>query len=148
MLKSSYNLMDFAQIRLRSVENMMGFTQIRQQFGVFLLRSREFCKNQVTIWCFLLRSGDFCTNPTKIEKYSHRQNGIFGSIIVGFDRSDRRSNNSDPTWPVGVCGRRRVFLLETWCHLVDSELGTNPTRPNLWTPLVPVHLTKARDRLE
>ena len=28
------------------------FWRFRWRFGVFLLRSREFCKNQVTIWCF------------------------------------------------------------------------------------------------
>ena len=28
------------------------FWRYQRRFGVFLLRSREFCKNQVTIWCF------------------------------------------------------------------------------------------------
>ena len=28
------------------------FWRIRWRFGVFLLKSREFCKKQVTIWCF------------------------------------------------------------------------------------------------
>ena len=28
------------------------FWRFRWWFGVFSLRSREFCKNQVTIWCF------------------------------------------------------------------------------------------------
>ena len=146
--------MDFAQIRLRSVENMMGFAQIRRN-------SDGICSNPTTIWCIfaqilwvLQKSGDdlmfFCLDLVIFaqirrrsdEKYNRRQNGISGSIIVGFDRSDRQSKNFDPTWPVGVCGRRRVFLLETRCHRVGSGLGTNPTRTDPWTPLV----TKDFDR--
>ena len=96
----SWQYVGFAQIRLRSVENMMGFAQIRQN-------SDGICSNPATIWCIfaqiswvLQKSGDylmfFCLDLVIFaqilrrsgEKYSRRQNGISGSIIVSFDWFD------------------------------------------------------------
>ena len=127
---------------------MMGFAQIRRN-------SDGICSNLATIWCIfaqilwvLHKSGDdlmfffldlaiFVQIRRRFnEKYSCRQNGISDNIIVGFDRSDRWSNNSDLTWPVGVYSRRRVFLPETWCHWVGFGLGTNPAQIDPWTPLI------------
>ena len=51
MLRSSYNLMGFAQIRLRSVENMMRFAQIWRN-------SDGFYSNPAKLRWYLLKSGD------------------------------------------------------------------------------------------
>ena len=90
MLKYSYNIVGFAQLKLRSGENMLGFAQISWVLLIsisdFLLRSREFGTNLATIRCFfayiswvwqksdndlifiLLRSSYFHTNPAKIRQ--------------------------------------------------------------------------------
>ena len=148
MLRSSYNLVGFAQIRLRSNENMMGFAQIRRN-------SNGFSLNPTTIWFFffaqiswvLHKSGEdlmfFCsdlvsfaqTQQRSSEKYRSPPKGTSGGIFVGFDRSDWWLNKSDQTWPVGSYGWWRVFLSETQCHRVDCGLGTDPTRTGPWTPL-------------
>ena len=133
----------FAQLRLRFNENMLDFAQIRRnsngfcsnrsRFGVFLLRSREFCTN-LMIWFFfsqiylVLHKSN--KDPTK--NTDRRPKGTSWSIFI---RSGRWSIQSDLTWPVGFCDRWRVFSSKTRCHWVSCGLGTNPTWTNLWTPL-------------
>ena len=128
------------------------FEEIQANFGDFWCRSigvlqipANFLKIPVTIWCIfaqiswvLQKSGDdlmfFCLDLVIFaqirwrfgEKYRSPSNGISSSIIVGFNRFNRRCNNSNLTWPVGVCGQWQVFLRKP--DVIGLVLGWAQTR--------------------
>ena len=93
--------------------NLVSFAQIRWRFDTF------FCSDLVSFAPIRQWSS---------EKYRLLPKGTSDSIFVGFDRSNRQSNISDPTWPIGFCGRRWVFSPKTQHHRVGCGLGTNLTQ--------------------
>ena len=161
--------MGFAQLRLRSGENMLGFAQILWVLLIFvldfLLRSREFGSNLTTIWFFfsldlvslaqIRRQFDFfCSNLVSFvqiwqrsdKKYRSPPKSNLWQHFVGFNRPAHRYFQSNPTWPVGFCGRLQVVSPGTRCHRVGYGLGTDPTWTDLWTPLDMTRLARLINR--
>lgn len=60
--------------------------------------------------------------------------------IIGLDRPDRLLPWARPIRPVVVDGRLRVYFCSTRSERVESGLGTNPIRPDPWTPLPLIRL--------
>ena len=104
--------------------DLVSLAQIRRRFDFF-------CLDLVSFAQIRRRSG---------KKYRSSPKSNLRQHFVGFNWPDRRYFQSDPTWPVGFCSRRRVVSPGTWCHRVSCGLGTDSTRTDSWTPLQLIYI--------
>ena len=61
---------------------------------------------------------------------------VFDLCILVEIKADRRPPEPNPTRPVALHGRRRVWNFSTRSDRVGCELGTNPTQTDPWTALI------------